>query len=51
MNVCNRSNCAFFNMVFENNCARFEIQESKRCRYYRNVEEQVEGRLRVFLRI
>ncbi len=44
MNVCNRSDCASFNAVFENNCAKFEIQESKRCRYYKQTGEQNENR-------
>jgi hypothetical protein len=46
--ICSNKNCAFYNPVFDNNCAQFEIQESKRCRYFEDFEKKEKSRVQKF---
>jgi len=46
--ICSNKNCAFYNSVFDNNCAQFEIQESKRCRYFEDFEKREKSRVQRF---
>jgi hypothetical protein len=46
--ICNYKECAFYNPIFDNNCAQFEIQDSKKCRYYENFEKEEKSRVQKF---